>query len=69
MDFESLFERWQATEEVNAETLQLIRDTVRYMNEVDDDEMADRAGDLLSGAYHLAVDSEEAQKIGEALGQ
>lgn len=69
MDFDVLFERWLEAEEIDSETLQLIRDTVRFIGEIDDDELADRAGDLLSGVFHLAVDSDEIALIDEALGQ
>lgn len=67
MNFDELFDRWTQAEEVDPETLQLIRDTVRFIKEIGDEELADRAGDLLSTVYHLAVDTEDVQKIAEAL--
>ena len=35
--FDELFERWQAADEVDAETLQLVKDTVRFTQETTDD--------------------------------
>lgn len=67
MNFDELFDRWTQAEEVDPETLQLIRDTVRFIKEIGDEELADRAGDLLSTVYHLAVDTEDVQKIADAL--
>lgn len=66
-NFNELFDRWQAAEEVDAETLQLIKDTVRFMEETDDDIYADRCGDLLSGVYQIPSTPEEIGLIKDAL--
>ncbi len=66
MDFDALFERWQEAEDEL--DLQLVKDTVRYMEEIDDDLLANRAGDLLSGVYHLTTDPSELAKIDEIFG-
>ena len=65
--FDKLFERWQAADEVDAETLQLIKDTVRFTQETGDDTLRDRAGELLSGAFHLPSTPQEIALIREAL--
>jgi len=67
--FDELFERWQAAEEVDDELIQLIKDTVRFSEESDDDTLRARAGDLLSGAFQLVSDSEGVAAISDALGQ
>ena len=64
---DELFERWRAADEVDAETLQLIKDTVRFMEETEDDILADRCGDLLSGVYHLPSTPEEIALVSDAL--
>ena len=66
-NFNDLFERWQKADEVDAETIQLIKDTVRFMEETDDDIYADRCGDLLSGVYQIPSTPEEIGLIQDAL--
>ena len=66
MDFDALFERWQEAEDEL--DLQLVRDTARFMEEVDDDTLANRAGDLLSGIYHLTSDPSELAEIDKIFG-
>ncbi len=51
----------------DAETIQLIKDTVRFMEETDDDIYADRCGDLLSGVYQIPSTPEEIGLIQDAL--
>ena len=65
--FDELFERWQAAEEVDAELIQLIKDTVRFSEETGDDTLRDRAGELLSGAFHLPSTPQEIALVGDAL--
>ena len=65
--FAELFERWQAAEEVDAELIQLIKDTVRFSEETGDDTLRDRAGELLSGAFHLPSTPQEIALVGDAL--
>ena len=65
--FAELFERWQVAEEVDAELIQLIKDTVRFSAETGDDTLRDRAGELLSGAFHLPSTPQEIALIGDAL--
>ena len=65
--FNELFERWQAAEEVDAELIQLIKDTVRFSEETGDDTLRDRAGELLSGAFHLPSTPQEIALVGDAL--
>ncbi|WP_413360594.1 hypothetical protein [Prochlorococcus sp. MIT 1201] len=66
-DFDELFERWQAADEVDAELIQLIKETVRFSEETVDDTLRDRAGELLSGAFHLPSTPQEIALVGEAL--
>ena len=66
-DFAELFERWQAADEVDAELIQLIKDTVRFSEETGDDTLRDRAGELLSGAFHLPSTPQEIALGGDAL--
>ena len=66
-NFNELFDRWQKADEVDAETIQLIKDTVRFMEETDDDIYADRCGDLLSGVYQIPSTPEEIGLIQDAL--
>ena len=65
--FDELFERWQAADEVDAELIQLIKDTVRFSAETGDDTLRDRAGELLSGAFHLPSTPQEIALVGDAL--
>ena len=65
--FDELFERWQAANEVDAELIQLIKDTVRFSAETEDDTLRNRAGELLSGAFHLPSTPQEIALIGDAL--
>ena len=65
--FAELFERWQAAEEVDAELVQLIKDTVRFSAETGDDTLRDRAGELLSGVFHLPSTPQEIALVGDAL--
>ena len=65
--FAELLERWQAAEEVDAELIQLIKDTVRFSEETGDDTLRDRAGELLSGAFHLPSTPQEIALVGDAL--
>ena len=65
--FDELFERWQAADEVDAELIQLIKDTVRFSEETGDDTLRDRAGELLSGAFHLPSTPQEIALVGDAL--
>jgi len=65
--FAELFERWQAAEEVDAELIQLIKDTVRFSEETGDDTLRDRAGELLSGAFHLPSTPQEIALVEDAL--
>ena len=66
-DFAELFERWQVAEEVDAELIQLIKDTVRFSEETGDDTLRDRAGELLSGAFHLPSTPQEIALVADAL--
>ena len=66
-DFAELFERWQAAEEVDAELIQLIKDTVRFSAETGDDTLRDRSRELLSGAFHLPSTPQEIALVGDAL--
>ena len=65
--FDELFERWVAADEVDAELIQLIKDTVRFSEETGDDTLRDRAGELLSGAFHLPSTPQEIALVGDAL--
>ena len=65
--FDELFERWQAANEVDAELIQLIKDTVRFSAETEDDTLRNRAGELLSGAFHLPSTPQEIALVGDAL--
>ena len=65
--FDELFERWQAADEVDAVTLQLIKDTVRFTQETSDDSLRGHARQLLSDVYHLPSTPQEIALIGEAL--
>ncbi|KGG28584.1 MULTISPECIES: hypothetical protein [unclassified Prochlorococcus] len=65
--FNELFERWVASDEVDAELIQLIKDTVRFTEETGDDTLRDRAGELLSGVFHLPSTPQEIALVGEAL--
>ena len=65
--FDELFERWQAADEVDAELIQLIKETVRFSEETGDDTLRDRAGELLSGAFHLPSTPQEIALVGEVL--
>ena len=65
--FDELFERWQAADEVDAETLQLIKETVRFTQETSDDRLRGHARQLLSDVYHLPSTPQEIALIGEAL--
>ena len=65
--FDELFERWQAAEEVDAELIQLIKDTVRFTQEISDDRLRGHARQLLSDVYHLPSTPQEIALIGDAL--
>ena len=65
--FAELFERWQAADEVDAELIQLITETVRFSEETGDDTLRDRARELLSGAFHLPSTPQEIALVGDAL--
>ena len=65
--FDELFERWQAADEVDAETLQLIKETVRFTQETSDDHLRGHARQLLSDVYHLPSTPQEIALVGEAL--
>ena len=65
--FDELFERWQAADEVDAETLLLIKDTVRFTQKTSDDRLRSHALQLLSDVYHLPSTPQEIALIGEAL--
>ena len=65
--FNELFERWVAADEVDAELIQLIKDTVRFTEETGDDTLRDRAGELLSGVFHLPSTPQEIALVGVAL--
>jgi len=65
--FDELFERWQAAEDVDAELIQLIKDTVRFTQETSDDRLRGHARQLLSDVYHLPSTPQEISLIGEAL--
>ena len=66
-DFAELFERWQAAEQVDDELIQLIKETVRFSEETGDDTLRDRAGELLSGAFHLPSTPQEIALVADAL--
>ncbi len=66
-NFNHLFDRWQAAEEVDAETLQLIKDTVGFAGETDDATLRGRASELLSSVYHLPSTPQEIALVREAL--
>ncbi|ABM77893.1 hypothetical protein [Prochlorococcus marinus] len=65
--FDELFERWQAADEVDAELIQLIKDTVRLSEETEDDTLRNRARELLSGAFHLPSTPQEIALVRDAL--
>ena len=65
--FAELFERWQAAEQVDDELIQLIKETVRFSEETGDDTLRDRAGELLSGAFHLPSTPQEIALVRDAL--
>ena len=65
--FDELFERWQAADEVDDELIQLIKETVRFSEETGDDTLRDRAGELLSGAFHLPSTPQEIALVRDAL--
>ncbi|KZR84165.1 hypothetical protein PMIT1342_00088 [Prochlorococcus marinus str. MIT 1342] len=65
--FDELFERWQAADEVDAELIQLIKDTVRFSEETEDDTLRNRARELLSGAFHLPSTPQEIALVRDAL--
>ena len=65
--FDELLERWQAANEVDDELIQLIKDTVRFSAETEDDTLRNRAGELLSGAFHLPSTPQEIALVGDAL--
>ena len=65
--FAELFERWQSADEVDAELIQLIKDSVRFSEETGDDTLRDRARELLSGAFHLPSTPQEIALVGDAL--
>lgn len=66
-DFAELFERWQAAEQVDDELIQLIKETVRFSEETGDETLRDRAGELLSGAFHLPSTPQEIALVADAL--
>ena len=65
--FDELFERWQAADEVDAETLLLIKDTVRFTQKTSDDRLRGHALQLLSDVYHLPSTPPEIALVREAL--
>ncbi|KZR64634.1 hypothetical protein [Prochlorococcus sp. MIT 1303] len=65
--FDELFERWQAADEVDAELIQLITETVRFSEETEDDTLRNRARELLSGAFHLPSTPQEIALVRDAL--
>ena len=66
-NFNDLFVRWQAADEVDAETLQLIKDTVGFAGETGDETLRGRAGELLSSVYHLPSTPQEVALVRSAL--
>ena len=65
--FAELFERWQAADEVDAELIQLITETVRFSEETEDDTLRNRSRELLSGAFHLPSTPQEIALGADAL--
>ena len=66
-NFNDLFDRWQAAEDVDAETLQLIKDTVGFAGETGDATLRGRASELLSSVYHLPSTPQEVALVRSAL--
>ena len=66
-NFNDLFVRWQAADEVDAETLQLIKDTVGFAGETGDATLRGRASEQLSSVYNLPSTPQEIVLVREAL--
>ena len=66
-NFNDLFDRWQAADVVDAETIQLIKDTVGFAGETGAATLRGRAGELLSSVYNLPSTPQEIVLVREAL--